>query len=65
MPSSVVRNISYEVSARRLRIVYVSGNAYDYFDVPEKVYEAMKLANSKGEFLNRQIKGHYGFVRVK
>ena len=65
MPSSVVRNISYDAGHQRLRIVYVSGNVYDYYHVPAEVYEAMKGAGSKGEFLNREIKGHYGFKRVR
>jgi hypothetical protein len=57
--------MSYDARDHRLRIVYVSGNVYDYFDVPAKAYEAMKAATSKGEFLNREIKGHYSFQRVK
>ena len=65
MPSSVVRHMSYDAERQRLRIVYVSGNTYDYFPVPKTVFQAMQIADSKGEFLNRQIKGRYEFERVK
>jgi hypothetical protein len=65
MPSSVVRHYSYDAPGRRLRIEYVSGNVYLYLDVPAEVYEAMKKSGSKGQYLNRYIKGRYEFERVK
>jgi hypothetical protein len=65
MPSSVINTMSYNAEAATLRIVYVSGMVYDYKNVPEKVYTAMKAATSKGTYLNRFIKGHYPFKKVK
>ncbi len=65
MPSSVVRTIRYDAPSHTLRVVYVSGNIYDYKEVPEPVYEKMKTAGSKGEFLNTKIKGHYAFQKIK
>ena len=65
MPSSVVAAMRYDAASRVLRIVYVSGNVYDYKDVPPEVYEAMKAASSKGTFLNREIKGRYGYEKVE
>jgi hypothetical protein len=65
MPSSVIRQYSYDAPHQCLRIVYVSGNVYEYFDVPAEVYEKMKASTSKGEFLNRHIKGRFSFERVK
>jgi len=38
---------------------------YDYKDVPEAVYLAMKSSGSKGIYLNKHIKGHYDFEKVK
>jgi len=65
MPSSVVRHFSYDAERRRLQIKYVSGNVYEYFDVPETVYAEMLKSGSKGEFLNKEIKGKYEFSRVR
>ncbi|GAA0534431.1 lysyl-tRNA synthetase class 2 [Chitinophaga japonensis] len=64
MPSSVVAHMSYDPAAATLRIVYVSGTVYDYKGVPPRVYDAMKKASSKGQYLNRHIKGKYDFVKV-
>jgi len=38
---------------------------YDYKNVPEEVYLAMKSSFSKGSFLNQHIKGKYEFEKVK
>lgn len=65
MPSSVVAAIRYDQASATLRIIFVSGMVYDYRNVPEDVYKAMKAASSKGTFLNRFIKGHYAFKKIK
>ena len=65
MPSSVVAAIRYDVSKSTLRVVYISGAVYDYKKVPEKIYNEMKKAFSKGEFLNKEIKPNYEFEKIK
>ena len=65
MPSSVVAAVQYDATTSTLRVIYISGNVYDYKDVPEKVYKEMKEAFSKGEFLNKQIKPKYEFEKVR
>ena len=57
--------MQYNEASATLRIVFVSGMVYDYRNVPEDVYRAMKSASSKGTFLNRFIKGRYPFKKVK
>lgn len=65
MPSSVVAAIRYYPLTSILRVVFVSGSVYDYKKVPEKIYKAMKTAASKGAYLNKHIKGHYSFEKLK
>jgi hypothetical protein len=64
MPSTVIKTIRYDPHTHTLRVVYVSGMEYDYMEVPEEVYEAMKNSGSKGTFLNTKIKGKYEFKKV-
>jgi len=64
MPSSVVRYFSYDAASRRLRVHFVSGDVYDYLEVPQKVFEGMKRSGSKGTFLNTRVKGKYVFEKV-
>jgi hypothetical protein len=65
MPSSVVESFEYNLAKNILRVVYVSGRIYDYLNVPEDVYNEMKVTGSKGTFLNFHIKGNYRFKKVK
>ena len=65
MPSSVVSYIHYYANSSILRVGYVSGMVYDYKNVPEIVYNAMKKSFSKGSFLNRYIKGKFPFEKVR
>ncbi|MEO6632192.1 MAG: KTSC domain-containing protein [Mucilaginibacter sp.] len=65
MPSSVVAAMKYNESEATLRITYTSGKVYDYKNVPPEVFEEMNEADSKGTFLNYQVKGRYKFKKVK
>jgi hypothetical protein len=65
MPSSVVAAMDYNEHEHTLRITYTSGAVYDYRNVPPDVFEEMKVADSKGTFLNYEIKGKYLYKRVK
>ena len=65
MPSSVVAEIKYDKQSHTLSVVYVSGLVYDYKNVPEEMYAAMRTAFSKGTFLNKHIKGKYEFKRIE
>ena len=40
MPSSVVRRFEYAPDTQTLRVIFVSGAVYDYFDVPPQVADA-------------------------
>jgi hypothetical protein len=64
VPSTVIAGINYDPSTAVLRINFVSGMIYDYKDVPENVYLEMKSSGSKGEYLNKHIKGNYTFTKV-
>ena len=65
MPSSVVAAIKYDPVSAILRITYVSGIIYDYKEVPVRIYEEMKRAESKGKYLNEHIKGNYDFEKIE
>jgi len=64
MPSAVVSDIKYDSATYTLRIVFLSGKVYDYKNVPEPVYKAMKKSFSKGAYFNRYIKDHYYFEKI-
>lgn len=61
MPSSVISHMHYDAATQTLEIVFVSGNVYQYLDVPQHEYDAMKAASSKGAYLNQHIKPKYTY----
>jgi len=64
MPSSVISTFRYDKVRKDLIVVFVSGTAYSYKDVPEAVYEEMKASFSKGAYLNDKIKPTYKFEKM-
>jgi hypothetical protein len=62
--SSNISRIGYEESNRILRVEFKNGSLYDYFDIPEVVFDSMKNAGSKGQYLAQNIKGTYRYAKV-
>ena len=54
--SSAIDRAIYDDERRTLDLCFAGGDRYSYFDVPREVYEALKQADSAGEFVNRWIK---------
>lgn len=64
MPSSVIRQYSYNAMSNRLRIRFMSGSVYEYKGVPKELYVKFRSAISKGKFLNEEIKEKYPFEKI-
>lgn len=47
-----------------LQIRFVSGLVYEYNNVPESIFNAMKATTSKGTFLNTMIKGKHDLRKL-
>lgn len=62
--SSNIARFSYDEANQVLKIEFKNGSIYDYFEVPENVYEGMRNAPSKGQYLAQQIKGIYRYARA-
>ena len=61
--SSNIIRYSYEETNQILTVEFNSGSRYDYYDVPTHIFEGMKTADSKGKYLNSNVKGHYRYAR--
>ena len=62
--SSKIVRFAYDVQAQVLAVEFKSGSTYNYYDIPEIIFEQMKAASSKGQFLAQQVKGSYRYARV-
>lgn len=63
--SSAIRAIAYDRADHRLRVTFVSGQRYEYRDVPGEVHRAFVSAESKGRFFQAQIRDRYDFRRLQ
>lgn len=57
--SSCLIGIGYESHQEVLEVTFPTGDVYQYFEVPPRVYLELLVADSKGKFYNRHIKGTY------
>ncbi len=62
--SSDIRAIGYDAATATLRVDFISGGIYEYFDVPESVHANFLRAASYGEFLNDFIRYNYRYQRI-
>jgi hypothetical protein len=62
--SSNIASIGYDSPSQTLEIQFHSGAVYQYYNVPQTIYDALMASGSKGQFLNSQIKDRFPFARV-
>lgn len=62
--SSNISRFGYDPEVQVLYVEFNSGGVYQYFDVIDAVFERMKMAPSKGQFLAREIKGVFRYARL-
>ena len=62
--SSNLAEVGYHPPTQTLEVRFKSGRRYQYFDVPERIYDGLKTAGSPGGYLNHEVKGNYRYARV-
>jgi hypothetical protein len=63
--STAISRAEYDSCARTLSIWFrESGESYDYFDVPEAIFQALLAAESAGQYFNDHIRNCYRSRRI-
>lgn len=62
--SSNIESIGYDSKSQTIEIEFLNGTIYQYFDVPQHIYEELINADSHGKYLAANIKGHYRYSKV-
>ena len=65
MASTAIRRFKYYIDEERLRIWWVGGGVYDYYNVPESVVIELSQAQSKGKYVYYNIRTSYDFKRIR
>ena len=61
---SHILGIGYDEARRVLAVEFEGGAIYHYADVPIETHEQLIVAESRGVFLAKHIKGHYPSVKM-
>lgn len=62
--SSNIEAVGYDEDSSTLQVEFKNGGIYQYFDVPENIYEGLRDADSVGKYLASIIKGSYRYSKV-
>ena len=63
--SSNLASVGYESGTSTLEIEFLSGSIYQYFGVPQAVYEDLMNASSKGSYFYHQIRdAGYSYAKI-
>ena len=63
--SSNIRSIGYDSQMAILEVEFTSGDIYQYFNVPEYLFQQFLHSSSHGEFLNDHIRYNYRYQKVR
>ena len=62
--SSNIVAIGYENETQTLEIEFHGGRVYQYYGVPESMYDQLMQTSSKGKFFHMYIRNGYPYSRV-
>jgi hypothetical protein len=62
--SSNIAGFDYDPNQQILVVEFNNGGRYNYYDVPEQVYDGMRAATSKGQYLAQNVKNIYRYARA-
>jgi len=64
--SSNLASIGYDAESKTLEIEFLNGGIYQYFSVPEIIYNGLMSASSHGQYFDKNIKkANYRFKKIK
>ena len=62
--SSNIASVGYDSATETLEVEFLNGSVYQYYNVPENMYDQLMKEGSKGRFLHDNIKNAYPYSRV-
>lgn len=57
--STAIKRAEYDPEAMRLQLWFPDGGPYDFCHVPQRIYDGLCSARSKGTFYNNHIRDKY------
>lgn len=63
--SSNIDRVGYEESSQTLEMTFKGGGVYEYSNVPESVFNALRSASSVGRYFAQHIKDRYRCRKIR
>lgn len=62
--STNIVSVGYDEASETLEIEFKSGAVYQYYNVPQVIYEGLRGAPSAGQFFAYEIRDRYAYSRT-
>ncbi len=62
--SSNIESVGYDPESARLEIAFLNGYVYEYYDVPQHIFDELLTADSKGKYAHQNIYKNYNQQRI-
>jgi KTSC domain len=63
--STNILSVGFDTENNTLEVEFKDHNIYQYFSVPEDLYDQLMNAHSKGRFLNERIVNRYRYQKIQ
>ena len=64
--SSNLASVGYDPETKTLEIEFLNGGLYQYFNVPESIYNGLMAASSRGSYFDQYVKkGGYRYKKIR
>ena len=64
--SSNLASVGYDPETKTLEIEFLNGGLYQYFNVPESIYNGLMAASSHGSYFDQYVKkGGYRYKKIR
>ncbi len=62
--STNIASVGYDERTQTLEVEFNGGGIYQYYNVPQSIYDDIMKASSVGQFFNVHVKNSYPYSRV-
>ncbi|MFV2016264.1 MAG: KTSC domain-containing protein [Candidatus Heimdallarchaeota archaeon] len=64
--SSNLKSVGYDPETKTLEIEFLNGGLYQYFSIPESIYNGLMSASSHGSYFDQYVKkGGYTYKKLR
>ena len=63
--SSNIQSVGYDPTAATLEVEFINSGIYQYFSVPQQLYQRFMAARSKGQFFSGHIRDKFRTEKIQ